>query len=145
MISLILEIFATLALVCGFSMAPLEPVEPWEPDPQDVAYISQTLWGEVRGCDEIEIRAQAWCVLNRVDDPRFPDTIAEVVKAPYQFQGYSPNNPIDPFKDVSREILIMWHNGERELPENMVFCWGDGVHQYFRSEWTITERTEYYP
>ena len=121
------------------------PELPWEPDPEDVALISRTIWGETRGCCEAEQRAQAWCILNRVDDPRFPDTIRGVVTAPSQFQGYSASNPVEPFAELAREILVMWHNGEREIPEDMVFCSGDGKHQRFRTTWLITEDTEYWP
>lgn len=121
------------------------PELPWAPDPEDVAMISRTIWGEVRGCCEAEQRAQAWCILNRVDDPRFPDTIRAVVTAPNQFQGYSASNPMEPFAELAREILILWHSGEREIPEDMVFCSGDGRHQRFRTTWLITEETEYWP
>lgn len=121
------------------------PELPWEPDPEDVALISRTIWGETRGCCEAEQRAQAWCILNRVDDPRFPATIRDVVTAPNQFQGYSANNPMEPFAELAREILILWHAGEREIPEDMVFCSGDGKHQTFRTTWLITEETEYWP
>lgn len=117
----------------------------WEPNPADVAYLSRTTWGEVRGCTETEQRAQIWCILNRVDDPRFPNTIEGVVTAPYQFQGYSPDNPVDPFKALAEEILTLWHSGVREIPTDMVFCSGDGVHQTFRTDWIPTETTRYYP
>lgn len=119
--------------------------EPWEPDPEDVAYISRTIWGEVRGCCEAEQRAQAWCVLNRVDDPRFPDTIRAVVTASNQFQGYSTINPVEPFAELAREILILWHTGKREIPEDMCWCEGDGKHQTFRNSWVEDENTRYYP
>lgn len=121
------------------------PELPWEPAPEDIALISRTIWGEVRGCCEAEQRAQAWCILNRVDDPRFPDSIRAVVTAPNQFQGYSPSNPAEPFAELAREILILWHAGEREIPEDMVFCSGDGRHQRFRNTWLITAETEYWP
>lgn len=134
-------LFATIIIVCNLTLPP----EPWEPSEEDIAYISRTVWGEVRGCDEVEQRAQVWCVLNRVDDPRFPNTIKEVVTAPYQFQGYSPNNPVDPFRDLAEEILILWHDGVREIPEDMVFCSGDGKHQTFRNSWERTAETRYYP
>lgn len=77
------------------------PDLPWEPDPADVALISRTIWGETRGCCEEEQRAQAWCILNRVDDPRFPGTVRAVVTAPNQFQGYSPSNPVEPFRELA--------------------------------------------
>ena len=127
----------------SFLLAP--PAEEWEPDPADVDLISRTIWGECRGCCEAEQRAQAWCILNRVDDPRFPGTIREVVTAPYQFQGYSPGNPAEPFREMAREILILWHDGEREIPVGMCWCSGDGKHQTFRDSWIVTEDTSFYP
>lgn len=142
----VMNLLATLALLTGMTLAPVLPEpEPWEPDPADVAMISRTIWGETRGCDEVEQRAQAWCVLNRVDDSRFPDSIEAVVTAPNQFQGYSPNVPAEDFWDMAREILILWHNGEREIPADMCWCSGDGKHQTFRNEWIRTEETRYWP
>ena len=119
--------------------------EPWEPDPEDVAYISRTIWGECRGCCDEEQRAQAWCILNRVDDPRFPDTIKDVVTAANQFQGYSASNPVEPFANLAREILILWHEGKREIPEDMCWCEGKNGHQIFRNSWVVTAETELYP
>ena len=142
----IMRLLATLAILCSLSLAPVLPeTEPWEPEAADVAMISRTIWGETRGCCEEEQRAQAWCILNRVDDSRFPDTIEAVVTAPYQFQGYSPSFPEEPFWDMAREILILWHNGEREIPEDMCWCSGDGKHQTFRNSWERTEETRYWP
>ena len=138
----VMHVLTTLALLCGLS---LEPVTPWEPEKTDVALVSRTIWGETRGCPEIEQRAQAWCILNRVDDPRWGDTIEAVVSAPNQFQGYSPNNPVEPFEDMAREILILWHRGEREIPADMCFCEGRNGHQIFRTTWERTEETRYYP
>lgn len=144
-----------LIIVCVILATPVRAAEcrlegkpdstPWEPDPADVAYISRTIWGEVRGCTEAEQRAQAWCILNRVDDPRFPGTVEAVVTAPNQFQGYSASNPVEPFRELAREILILWHNGVREIAVDMVFCSGDGRHQTFRNSWVRDENTKYYP
>lgn len=139
----IMQVLATMALLCSMSLAPVTPT--WEPEAADVALVSRTIWGETRGCPEIEQRAQAWCILNRVDDPRWPGTIEGVVTAPQQFQGYSPNNPEETFHDMAREILIMWHNGEREIPADMCFCEGKNGHQIFRTTWERTEETRYYP
>lgn len=121
------------------------PELPWAPDPDDVAYISRTIWGEVRGCCEEEQWAQGCCVVNRVDDPRWPDTIEAVVLQPNQFQGYSPDNPAEPFWGMAREILIAWHNGDTGVPKDMCFCSGDGKHQTFRNSYIITTETRFYP
>ena len=119
--------------------------EPWEPDLEDVAYISRTIWGEARGCCREEQEAVAWCILERVDSPQFPDTISGVVLQPYQWQGYSPSNPAEPFAEMARDILKRWHNGECGIPDGMFWCSGDGVHQRFRDSYVITESTNFYP
>ena len=41
----------------------------------DVVAMAKMLWGEARGCTRDNQAMAVWCVLNRVDDPRFPDTI----------------------------------------------------------------------
>jgi len=140
--AIVTKLLATWALL--FALAPLE-APAWEPEAADVALISRTIWGETRGCCEAEQRAQAWCILNRVDDPRWPDSIEAVVTAPSQFQGYSVSNPAEPFEDMAREILILWHEGEREIPADMCFCSGDGKHQTFRTDWQPDENTRYWP
>lgn len=122
-----------------------EPEE-WEPDPEDVAYISRTIWGECRGCPEEEQIATAWSILQRMDSPDFPDTVAGVVLQPNQWQGYGHNNPEAPFHDMARAALIQHHNGEHgPLPDGFFWCSGDGNHQTFRNTWVRTEETRYYP
>lgn len=134
-------IAAVLVLV---ALAPGE--QPWEPDPADVAYISRTIWGETRGCPMEEQEGTGWCIILRKRSSLFPDTIEGVVLQPYQWQGYSPNNPAEPFRDMARAILIRDHNGEAgPLPDGMFWCSGDGRHQTFRDSYIITSETRYYP
>lgn len=120
--------------------------EPWEPDPADVAYISRTIWGEVRGCPREEQEGVAWCIILRKRSPDFPNTIEGVVLQPNQWQGYSPSNPEEPFHELAREILLADHYGEAgPLPEGFFWCSGDGRHQTFRNTWIRTEETRYWP
>lgn len=141
--SAIMHVLITMSLLCNLSLAPVLP--PWEPSEADISYISRTIWGETRGCPEIEQRAQGWNILNRVDDSQFPNTVEDVVTAPNQFQGYSINNPVEPFYEMARDILIKWHNGEHEIPTDMFWCHGDGKHQRFRNQYYVTEETKFYP
>ena len=48
---IVMELLATLAIICNLSLAPVLPPEPepWEPDEADVVLVSQTVWGEYRG------------------------------------------------------------------------------------------------
>ena len=59
----------------------------------DVTALAQMLYGEARGCTVDNQRKCVWCVLNRVDDVRFPDTIIGVVSQSGQFYGYSLISP----------------------------------------------------
>ena len=105
----------------------------------DVIALAQMLYGEARGCTVDNQMKCVWCVLNRVDDARFPDTIIGVVSQPSQFHGYSPDFPVwDELKEVARDVLTRWSlekQGvivERELPNTYLWFTGDSVQNHFR-------------
>ena len=105
----------------------------------DVIALAQMLYGEARGCTVDNQMKCVWCVLNRVDDARFPDTIIGVVSQPGQFHGYSPNFPVwDNLYAVALDVLTRWNaekNGvtvERELPNTYLWFTGDGTTNWFR-------------
>ena len=106
----------------------------------DVVAMAKMLWGEARGCSVDNQMQCVWCVLNRVDDPRFPSTITEVVSQPNQFHGYSPNFPVtDELYAVALDVLTRWSmekqgvTVERELPNTYLWFTGDGVQNHFRN------------
>ena len=106
----------------------------------DVAAMAKMLWGEARGCTRDNQAMAVWCVLNRVDDPRFPDTILGVLSQPSQFHGYSPDFPVwDELKEVALDVLTRWSlekqgvTVERELSPEYVFFTGDGIQNHFRT------------
>ena len=105
----------------------------------DVVAMSKMLWGEARGCTMDNQQKAVWCVLNRVDDSRFPDTIQGVLSQPNQFHGYSENFPVtDELYAVALDVLTRWNaekNGvtvERELPNTYLWFTGDGAQNHFR-------------
>ena len=108
----------------------------------DVIALAQMLYGEARGCTVDNQMTCVWCVLNRVDDARFADTIIGVVSQPSQFHGYSPNFPVwDELKEVALDVLTRWSlekqgvTVERELLPEYVFFTGDGIQNNFREEY----------
>lgn len=112
-------------------------------DPEDITRLAQTLWGECRGVkSKARQAAVVWCVLNRVDDPRWPDTIEEVC-INSQFNGYDPSHPVDPeLYDLALDVWQRWQRekaGEtdvgRVLPAEYVFFHGDGRENHFRTDW----------
>lgn len=108
----------------------------------DVVAVAKMLWGEARGCALDNQQKAVWCVLNRVDDSRFPDTIQGVLSQPSQFHGYSPDFPVwDELKDVALDVLTRWSlekqgvTVERELPNTYLWFTGDSVQNHFREEY----------
>lgn len=105
----------------------------------DVTALAQMLYGEARGCTVDNQMKCVWCVLNRVDDARFPNTIIGVVSAPGQFYGYSPNFPVwDNLYAVALDVLTRWSmekqgaNVARELPSGYLWFTGNGSENVFR-------------
>ena len=108
----------------------------------DVTALAQMLYGEARGCTVDNQMKCVWCVLNRVDDSRFPDTIQGVLSQPSQFHGYSPDFPVwDELKEVALDVLTRWSMEKqgakvaRELPDT--YCWFTGFNgsNHFREEY----------
>ena len=105
----------------------------------DVIALAQMLYGEARGCTVDNQMKCVWCVLNRVDDARFPDTIQGVLSQPSQFHGYSPDFPVwDELYAVALDVLTRWSmekqgvTVERELPNTYLWFTGDGTTNWFR-------------
>ena len=113
------------------------PELPWGPDPAEVTALAQTLYGECRGCSELQQRAVCWCIFNRVDDPRFPDTVLGVITQKSQFFGYSASNPVcDSLYQLAHDCLVDWHNGEnRVLEPEFCFFTGNGVKNTFTTQY----------
>lgn len=105
----------------------------------DVTALAQMLYGEARGCTVDNQRKCVWCVLNRVDDEHFPDTIIGVVSQSGQFYGYSPHFPVwDELRAVALDVLTRWSmekqgaNVARELPSTHLWFTGNGSENVFR-------------
>ena len=109
---------------------------------EDEIALAKMVWGEARGCSATEQAAAVWCALNRVDsdDPYYPDTIIGVVSQPGQFEGYSPDYPVeDGILALVQDVISRWQRekaGEadvgRVLPKEYLFFHGDGAHNHFR-------------
>lgn len=141
--------------------APLITPPPYVPDEAEVEMLARVLWGEARGVpSDMEKAAVVWCVLNRVDAARWPDTVAGVVTEPSQFAGYSPDYPAtEELKTIAADVLTRWERERRErreggdvgrvLPAEYFFFTGDGERNYFRTEfmggtvWDWTLRNPY--
>lgn len=106
--------------------------------------VSKTVWGEARGCSDVQREAVVWCILNRVDDDRFPNTIAGVITQDGQFFGYSESNPVDDdIYLIARKAMLVWATEEmmpadeleRVLPLEYVFFSGNGKENTFTTRY----------
>lgn len=120
----------------------------YAPDAAEVEALAKLIYGEAGNVPSTtEQAAVAWCVLNRVDDPRFPDTVLEVIEAPYQFSGYDPEYPVkEEFAILAADVLTRYRaelDGEenvgRVLPAEYCFFTGDGRRNHFTTEWKSTD------
>lgn len=109
----------------------------------EIDMLAKTVWGEAGICCSEEWRLVIWTVLQRVDDDRFPDTIAEVITARRQFLGYHEDHPID---EEIRALCVAevadWIHGvqpptlEPYAPTAPYYFFeGDGRHNWYREEW----------
>lgn len=118
------------------------------PNAAEVEALAKLIYGEAGIVPSTtEQAAVVWCVLNRVDDPRFPDTVLEVIEAPYQFSGYNPEYPVkEEFALLAADVLTRYRaerDGEenvgRVLPAEYCFFTGDGRRNHFTTEWKSTD------
>ena len=105
----------------------------------DVVAVAKMLYGESRGCSIDNQQKAVWCVLNRVDDERYPDSIIEVLSQSGQFHGYNPNHPVwDELTAVAEDVLTRWSLEKqgvavnRELPKSFLYFTGTGSENIFR-------------
>ena len=111
---------------------------------EDVTMLSKLLYGEARGVkSEMRQAAVIWCVLNRVDDSRWSDSIQDVITQKKQFGGYVVTNPVeDNLKEIVIDVLERWSRekeGEENVgrvlpPEYTFFCGGYGENWFYRYE-----------
>lgn len=110
---------------------------------RDAIMLAKLLYGEARGIDsEAEKAAVAWCVLNRVDDARFPDTVEEVITQPNQFEGYAKEHPVQSnLYLLAVDVLSRWEQEKwagrvagRVLPKEYCYFTGDGKHNFFSDD-----------
>ena len=88
---------------------------------EDAKEIARVLYG-VRSNNTADLRTLVWCVLNRVDNKAYPNTIAEVVAQPNQWMGYSDSNPVlDDLFNIAYGELEIWYGGIRPCPPDYVF------------------------
>ena len=125
-----------------------EPIAIAPPAPRrwtdnDVAVLSRMVWGEGRGVSRNEQKLIVWTVINRLEDGRYGSSLIGIVRARGQFHGYSARHPVTTaIRDMVTEVLEAWDRGEggKVYPPFATtpcyrYFWGDGRHNWFRTNW----------
>lgn len=121
----------------------------WTTD--DVSVLCKTVFGEAGTESPEQMAAVVWCVLNRVDDPTFPDNISDVATQAFQFQGYNRRNPIDlTAEKIALDVLERWQrekNGEMDvghiLPREYLYFLGDGIVNHYTKSFGAAEEWDW--
>lgn len=133
---LIISLILAVLLIPSMAYA-AEPLDP------DAVLIAQTIYAESRGVDGTDHKAAvAWCILNRVDDPRWGDSIREVVTQRHQFAWDADAPVTDELLALAQDVLLRWELEKlgvgdvgRVLPREYVYFAGDGRVNHFRTEY----------
>jgi hypothetical protein len=116
----------------------IDPVEPLPTPPlvpeREVMLVAKVLRGECYDNQPDDKREVVRVICSRVSDGRFGNSVEEVITAPRQFAGYSPDNvPTANDYEIAREVLAEWYGGGCEaLGEYLYFSAGSGHKNVFR-------------
>ena len=109
---------------------------------EDIITAAQMLYGEY-GSDYVPYHEKAKCVcvaLNRLGDHRFDaygSTLAEQIRYPAQFAGWSSDNPVtDELWEIAYDVCYRWSMIQQgaegvEWETDCLFFYGDGQWNYF--------------
>ena len=116
---------------------------PYTVTEKEIDMIAQTIWGEARGLNTFEQSLVVWCILNRVDDGTWGNTIMEVITARSQFHGYSSTHPItEEHRALARDVVTRWQmerfcsgNVGRTLPKEYLYFHSSSGHNVYKTNY----------
>lgn len=104
----------------------------YEVSDYEIVMLARTVAQEAGDCSYEQQACVIWTVLNRVDNWRWPNTIAEVVSQPSQFAYYSYKEYREDHYQVAYEQVNNWINGgPRYLDPIYIGFYGDGWRNHF--------------
>lgn len=114
---------------------------------EEIETLAKIVYQEARGIRENSHKAAVvWCILNRVDDGYWGDTIVEVATYPNAF-AWVPDTPVkEELVDLVVDVIARWNyekeglsNVGRTLPKDYLYFTGDGSYNHFTREWGSTD------
>lgn len=124
----ILKIFiSTIIAINCLSVKAMEPMEPWEQvnlEQSEFELLSSVVEAESDRSESLEGRTMiAVCILNRVRDSRFPNTVTGVLTAPGQFSTVRGGHSVTSRTELSDQAVIEAYNWieQGDAPEVLYF------------------------
>ena len=110
----------------------------------EAGWIAKVLYG-IRDNNEKDLRTAVWCILARVDNPWYPNSVQEVCEQKQQWMGYSGDNPIlTNLKNIALEELEVWYTGERPVGDEFVYLYWTPTKVTLRDSFTDGSTTNYW-
>lgn len=114
---------------------------------EEIETLAKIVYREARGIKEDSHKAAVvWCILNRVDDGYWGDSIVEVATYPNAF-AWVPDTPVEgELVDLVVDVITRWNYEKqglsdvgRTLPKDYLYFTGDGSYNHFTREWGSTD------
>lgn len=114
---------------------------------EEIETLAKIVYREARGIPQKSHQAAVvWCILNRVDDGYWGDSIVEVATYPNAF-AWVPDTTVDEeLVDLVVDVITRWNqekqglsNVGRTLPKEYLYFTGDGSYNRFTKEWGSTD------
>lgn len=122
-----------------------ETVPPEELIKVEAEYIAKVLYGAAKDNNERDQRTVVWCILNRVDNPAYPNTVKGVCEQASQWMGYSNNNPVlTSFYNIAMKELEVWHSGYRPVSTDYVYMYWSSKEIVLRNTYEKEPNTKYW-
>ena len=128
----------------GKIRAEYEHLTPEEIIQKEAEYIAKVLYGYQYN-SERDLRTAVWCILNRVDNPAYPDTVQAVCQQENQWIGYSDDNPVlTDLYNLAIEELTTWHNNYRPVSKDYVYMSWSSKEIKLRDTFEKSDNTRYW-
>lgn len=113
---------------------------------EEAEYAARVIYGTARNHSKDDQRLVVWCIINRVECSRYPDSVKEVCRQSQQWMGHSDNNPVlkSLYKLALQEIKT-WHSGaERSVPSKYVYLVWSSDDIVLKKLFEDSEQTRYW-
>lgn len=109
----------------------------------EISMLAKLIYREARGIKSTDQKAGVvWCVLNRVDNGEYGNSISAVISAKHQF-AWVPNTPVeDEFYELAKDVVTRWllekegiEDVGRVLPNDYLFFAGREGKNWFRKNY----------